>query len=50
VHTYIDQDGKTHAASDPFKLPLTGSAEELARDSQLKKAVDYLRQQLPSNN
>ena len=50
VHTYIDQDGKTHAASDPFELPLTGNAEELARDSQLKKAVDYLRQQLPSNN
>ena len=50
VHMYIDQDGKTHAASDPFELPLTGNAEELARDSQLKKAVDYLRQQLPSNN
>ena len=49
VHTYIDQDGKTRDVSEPVELPITGSVEELARDSQLKKAVDYLRQQLSSN-
>lgn len=49
VHTYIDQDGHTRDSSDSNELPQAGSAEELARDIQLKKAVDYLRQQLKPN-
>ncbi|HCK42706.1 MAG TPA: S41 family peptidase [Planctomycetaceae bacterium] len=49
VHSYIDEDGQTRDSSDSNELPLAGSTEELARDIQLKKAVDYLRQQLQSN-
>ena len=48
VHTYIDQDGKTREVSDSSELSLPENAEELMRDSQLKKAVNYLRQQMPS--
>jgi hypothetical protein len=48
VHTYIDREGKVQDLRSGKEAPASASGDELSRDPQLKKAIEYLRQAVDS--
>jgi len=48
VYTYIDREGKVQDLRSGKEAPGSASGDELLRDPQLKKAIEYLRQAVDS--
>jgi len=50
VHTYIDQEGKVQDSREGTEIAESIPGEELSRDPQLKKAIEYLRRRVNSKD